>query len=120
VRRSSGEGGYELRVRIRWQHSGGRASSIDAGHVDVHCHPDLQLHQPRLACPPLPALPLPPQVTFINSIYFVGLAVGGILFGSLCDRIGRKAALYSSTALAAVSTLLGTLAPTFWVHFVSG
>jgi MFS family permease len=59
-------------------------------------------------------------VTFINSIYFVGLAVGGILFGSLCDRHGRKAALYSATVLAAVSTLLGLLAPTYWVHFVSG
>jgi MFS family permease len=75
-----------------------------------------------LCCDYTTAVPLTfllPQVTFINSIYFVGLAVGGILFGSLCDRHGRKAALYSATALASVSTLLGVLAPTYWVHFVS-
>lgn len=52
-------------------------------------------------------------------MYFVGLAVGGPLFGWAADAWGRKPALFAATALAAVTTGLGAIAPNYWVHFVS-
>ncbi len=65
-----------------------------------------------------PSSPAFTQVTFVNSSSFVGLAAGGILFGVLADSHGRRAALYAATALTAAATLLGGLAPSYWVHWV--
>uniref|UniRef100_A0A7S0WQM3 Major facilitator superfamily (MFS) profile domain-containing protein n=1 Tax=Chlamydomonas leiostraca TaxID=1034604 RepID=A0A7S0WQM3_9CHLO len=58
------------------------------------------------------------QVTLLNSMYFIGLAAGGMIFGVAADKWGRRPALYASTLLAAVTTLAGALAPTFWLHFI--
>ncbi|KAG2484375.1 hypothetical protein HYH03_016791 [Edaphochlamys debaryana] len=55
-------------------------------------------------------------VSLLNSLYFVGLAVGGMVFGSLSDRRGRRLALYGCTLLAAAVTVGEALAPALWLH----
>ncbi|GFR50085.1 hypothetical protein Agub_g12229, partial [Astrephomene gubernaculifera] len=55
-------------------------------------------------------------VTLLNSLYFVGLAAGGLGFGALSDRYGRKACMYGCTALGLVATVGEALAPAFWLH----
>jgi MFS family permease len=50
----------------------------------------------------------------ITSILLVGWAAGGVLFGWLADRIGRKRALFFTIALYAVGTAACALAGNIW------
>ena len=50
----------------------------------------------------------------ITSILLVGWAVGGVLFGWIADRIGRKHALFATVALYAVGTALCAAAANIW------
>ncbi|PNH00814.1 hypothetical protein TSOC_013340, partial [Tetrabaena socialis] len=50
------------------------------------------------------------------SLYFVGLALGGIGFGAMSDRHGRRTCLYCCAAVAAAATVGEALAPAFWLH----
>jgi MFS family permease len=47
----------------------------------------------------------------VTSILLVGWAVGGILFGKVCDRIGRTKTLMITMAMYAVGTALCAIAP---------
>ena len=46
------------------------------------------------------------------------MAVGGTLFGAFSDRYGRRTALYTCTALAAILSALSASTAGFWPHFV--
>ena len=46
--------------------------------------------------------------------YFMGLAIGQLIYGPISDRIGRKKPLYFGMALYAVASLLCILAPNHW------
>jgi MFS family permease len=50
----------------------------------------------------------------ITSILLVGWAVGGVLFGWVADRTGRKQALFATVALYAVGTALCAAATDIW------
>jgi len=50
----------------------------------------------------------------ITSILLVGWAAGGVLFGWVGDRIGRKRALFTTIALYAVGTAACALATNMW------
>jgi MFS family permease len=50
----------------------------------------------------------------ITSILLVGWAAGGVLFGWVGDRIGRKRALFVTIAIYAVGTALCALATDIW------
>src|SRR6201994_3861750 len=50
----------------------------------------------------------------ITSILLVGWAAGGVLFGWVADRIGRKSALFATIAIYAVGTALCALATNIW------
>ncbi len=50
----------------------------------------------------------------ITSILLIGWAVGGVLFGWVADRIGRKRALFATIALYAAGTALCALATNIW------
>ena len=50
----------------------------------------------------------------ITSILLVGWAAGGVLFGWLGDRIGRKKALFATVALYAVGTAACALSTNIW------
>jgi MFS family permease len=50
----------------------------------------------------------------ITSILLVGWAAGGVLFGWVGDRIGRKPALFATVALYAVGTALCAAATNIW------
>src|SRR2546423_11903598 len=47
----------------------------------------------------------------VTSVLLIGWAVGGILFGRVCDRIGRTRTLLLTMALYAVGTALCAIAP---------
>src|SRR6266581_8220969 len=55
----------------------------------------------------------------ITSILLIGWAVGGILFGRVCDRIGRTRTLLITMAMYAIGTALCAIAPnmTFLIFF---
>jgi MFS family permease len=50
----------------------------------------------------------------ITSILLVGWAAGGVLFGSVADRIGRKRALFATITVYALGTALCALATNIW------
>jgi len=50
----------------------------------------------------------------ITSMLLVGWAVGGVLFGWIADRIGRKRALFATIALYATGTALCALVGSLW------
>ena len=50
----------------------------------------------------------------ITSILLVGWAAGGVLFGWVADRIGRRQALFATVALYAVGTALCAAATNIW------
>jgi MFS family permease len=50
----------------------------------------------------------------ITSILLVGWAAGGVLFGWVADRMGRKHALFATIAIYAVGTALCALATNIW------
>lgn len=51
-------------------------------------------------------------VTGVLTTYFLGLAVGQLLYGPLADRFGRKPTLWTGYAIYAVGALASALAPT--------
>jgi len=51
----------------------------------------------------------------LTSILLLGWGVGGILFGKVADRIGRKKTLMITMAMYAVGTALCAVAPNMWV-----
>jgi MFS family permease len=50
----------------------------------------------------------------ISSILLIGWAAGGVLFGWIADRIGRKQALFATIALYALGTALCAAATHIW------
>ena len=50
----------------------------------------------------------------ITSLLLVGWAAGGVLFGWIADRVGRKRALFATIALYAVGTALCALVGSLW------
>ncbi len=51
----------------------------------------------------------------LTSILLIGWAVGGILFGQVCDRIGRTKTLLITMLVYAVGTFCCAFAPNIWV-----
>jgi MFS family permease len=51
----------------------------------------------------------------LTSILLIGWGTGGILFGKVADRIGRKQTLMLTMAMYAVGTALCAVAPNMWV-----
>ena len=51
----------------------------------------------------------------LTSILLIGWGTGGILFGKVADRIGRKKTLMITMAMYAVGTALCAIAPNIWV-----
>jgi MFS transporter, DHA1 family, multidrug resistance protein len=67
-------------------------------------------------------LGLPANSTAISAIvtaYFLGLAVGQVIYGPLADRFGRRPALYLGYAVYATGALAATLSPTLSLLVVS-
>ena len=70
----------------------------------------------------LPALPQMAQDFNVSTqqiantlpAYFLGLAIGQLIYGPISDRIGRKKPLYFGMALYAFASLLCVLAPDYW------
>jgi MFS family permease len=54
----------------------------------------------------------------ITSILLIGWAAGGVLFGWVADRIGRKRALFATITLYAVGTGLCAFAPNIWALII--
>lgn len=54
------------------------------------------------------------QVANTLPAYFLGLAVGQLIYGPISDRIGRKKPLYFGMTLFAFASLLCVLAPDHW------
>lgn len=53
-----------------------------------------------------------PAISAVVTAYFLGLAVGQILYGPLSDRLGRKPALYLGYGIYIAGALASTLSPT--------
>lgn len=51
----------------------------------------------------------------LTSLLLLGWAAGGVLFGHVCDRIGRKKTLLITMLLYALGTAACALAPNIWV-----
>jgi len=51
----------------------------------------------------------------LTSVLLLGWAVGGIVFGLVCDRIGRKRTLLLTMTMYAVGTAACAFAPNIWV-----
>ena len=47
-----------------------------------------------------------PQVGLIVAVYYLGCAVGAVLFSTLSDRRGRKPALFGCLAMASLGNLI--------------
>ena len=70
----------------------------------------------------LPALPQMAQDFQVSTLqiantlpaYFMGLAIGQLIYGPISDRIGRKKPLYFGMTLYALASLLCLLAPDHW------
>ena len=54
----------------------------------------------------------------ITSILLIGWAVGGIIFGQVCDRIGRTKTLLLTMLLYALGTASCAFAPNMWLLVV--
>lgn len=50
----------------------------------------------------------------LTSVLLIGWAVGGVVFGLVCDRIGRRRTLLITMLLYAVGTAACALAPNIW------
>ncbi|WP_353717611.1 MFS transporter [Dyadobacter sp. 676] len=55
---------------------------------------------------------------YVNAIYLYGWMCGGLLFGVVSDRIGRKKSLTLVTALYGISTCLVTVVPDWYLLLV--
>lgn len=60
----------------------------------------------------------------INSLFLFGWMFGGIIWGLICDRIGRARAVMLSTLCYSLFTMLTAVAPSWWLvtacRFLSG
>src|SRR6185436_861223 len=54
----------------------------------------------------------------LTSVLLIGWAIGGILFGKVCDRIGRTRTLLLTMLLYALGTAACALAPNIWVLMI--
>src|SRR4051812_25786580 len=50
----------------------------------------------------------------LTSLLLIGWAIGGILFGRVCDKIGRTKTLLLTMSMYAVGTALCAVAPNIW------
>lgn len=61
---------------------------------------------------------------YVNAVYLYGWMFGGLLFGVVSDRIGRKKSLAVVTALYGISTCLVTIVPDWYsllaIRFTAG
>ncbi|SDE30490.1 Predicted arabinose efflux permease, MFS family [Dyadobacter soli] len=61
---------------------------------------------------------------YVNAVYLYGWMCGGLLFGVVSDRIGRKKSLTLVTALYGISTCLVTIVPDWYsllaIRFTAG
>ncbi|XP_052236905.1 synaptic vesicle glycoprotein 2C-like isoform X1 [Dreissena polymorpha] len=61
---------------------------------------------------------------WLNSIIFVGMMVGGYFWGSLADRVGRRAVLMGSLTVNGLGGLVSSTSQVFWLflimRFISG
>ena len=53
------------------------------------------------------------QAGQVITVFFLGLAVGQVLFGPIADRYGRKATLYTAMAVYVVAAVASSVAPGF-------
>ncbi|MER3432504.1 MAG: MFS transporter [Leptolyngbya sp. ERB_1_1] len=51
----------------------------------------------------------------LTSVLLVGWAIGGIIFGQVCDRIGRTKTLLLTMLIYAIGTFFCAFAPNIWV-----
>lgn len=58
------------------------------------------------------------QVAGLITAYFLGLAVGQLVYGPVSDRYGRRPALYAGYGIYALGALAGVFAPSLGVLFV--
>jgi MFS family permease len=61
---------------------------------------------------------------YINSVFIFGWMFGGVVWGLVCDRIGRARAVMMSTLCYGLFTLLTAVCPSWWLvmgcRFLSG
>jgi MFS family permease len=67
-----------------------------------------------------PGTPAARDATFwwtglMTSLLLIGWAAGGVLFGRICDRLGRMRTLMLTMVLYAIGTTLCAFAPNIWV-----
>lgn len=55
----------------------------------------------------------PEMAAQILSVYFLGFALGVVVWGRLCDRVGRRPAMLGGLVLYAAATMLGLCVDTF-------
>ncbi|MES1249261.1 MAG: MFS transporter, partial [Chitinophaga rupis] len=55
----------------------------------------------------------------ISAIFIFGWMAGGIIWGILCDRMGRKRSFIYATACYGIFTLVTALAPVWWLVVIS-
>ncbi len=51
----------------------------------------------------------------LTSLLLIGWGIGGIIFGKVCDRIGRTKTLLFTMLLYAIGTALCAIAPNIWI-----
>src|SRR5688572_22723212 len=54
----------------------------------------------------------------LTSLLLIGWGLGGILFGKVCDRIGRTRTLLITMVMYALGTALCAIAPNIWVLMI--
>lgn len=65
-----------------------------------------------------------PQRGFVATANLIGMALGAVTWGAIADRIGRKKAFSVTLLIFALFSVLGALAPSYWLflalRFVAG
>src|SRR5690242_20054021 len=54
----------------------------------------------------------------LSSVLLAGWAVGGVIFGKVCDRIGRRRTLLLTMMVYSVGTAACAFAPNIWVLLI--
>ena len=55
----------------------------------------------------------PELEALLTTVVFVGMSLGGVVFGALADRKGRRVGLFATALLCSVGGVLSAVAPTF-------
>ena len=55
----------------------------------------------------------PELEALLTTVVFVGMSLGGVVFGALADRLGRRIGLFATALLCSVGGVLSAIAPTF-------